>query len=231
MPINIELDFRFKAVLWDMDGTLIDSEPIWIEEERKLMLALGGVWSEADAIHCIGGPMERVDQFMRTKLSPDVLSQYAPLALTEILRERMTERLSQGVNYTRGSLSLLTELHGLKVPQALVSASSRPIMDAALSSIGSHFFSTTISDNDVSSSKPHPEGYLLAAQRIGVSIEDCLILEDSVTGITAAIDLGAYVLGLPHFADLPLGDRVLHRDSLEGLSASAVHELFAAIDR
>ncbi|MFN9899841.1 MAG: HAD hydrolase-like protein [bacterium] len=56
-------------MLWDMDGTLIDSEPLWIEQERELMASLGAAWSDADALHCVGGPMTRVDAFMRRKLS------------------------------------------------------------------------------------------------------------------------------------------------------------------
>jgi len=63
-------NFPFEAVLWDMDGTLIDSEPLWIEQERELMASLGAAWSDADALHCVGGPMTRVDAFMRSKLSP-----------------------------------------------------------------------------------------------------------------------------------------------------------------
>ena len=235
MPTNTSIsystNFRFKAVLWDMDGTLIDSEPIWIEQERALMQSLGVHWSDEDAIHCIGGPMERVDAFMRSKLSPEKLNRYAPLELTNTLLQQMSVRLGEGVSFTPGAQSLLHELHQSRVPQALVSASSRPLVDAALRSIGAEFFAITVSDNDVSQSKPHPEGYLKAAEHIGVAIDECLVIEDSRTGVTAAIEDGAYVLGLPHFAQLPTGQRVLHRHSLDGLSLADLHDLFESIHR
>lgn len=230
-PLEALAQFRFKAVLWDMDGTLIDSEPIWIDQERELMRSLGVLWSDEDAIHCIGGPMERVDEFMRSKLPEQERSRFQPLELTNTLLNQMSVRLGEGVPFTPGAHSLLHELHLSSVPQALVSASSRPLVDAALRSIGQDYFSVTISDNDVTNSKPHPEGYLKAADHIGVAIEECLIIEDSTTGVTAAIAAGAYVLGLPHFANLPTGDRVLHRSSLEGLSLTELHDLFEPIHR
>ncbi|NCW75516.1 MAG: HAD family phosphatase [Actinobacteria bacterium] len=214
--------FPFEAVLWDMDGTLIDSEPIWIEEEHRLMQSLGVTWSDEDAKHCLGGPLERVDAYMRSRAKGD----HEPLELAFLLIDRMIERLSSGVSFTLGAENLLLAMHDEQLPMALVSASTRKIMDAALQSIGDKFFSFTCSADDVAAAKPDPEGYLKAADALGVDIKRTLIIEDSITGMRAAIDSGGYVLGLPHLTPLPEGEKVVHRQSLEALDLQSLAELF-----
>jgi HAD superfamily hydrolase (TIGR01509 family) len=222
-------NFPFEAVLWDMDGTLINSEPLWIEQERELMESLGAAWSDADALHCVGGPMTRVDAFMRSKLSPAQQSEFLPLQITNTLLQRMETRFKQGVDFADGSQELMLEMRSNSIKLALVSASSRPLMDAALVSIGKEHFEVTISDNDVSQSKPNPEGYVLAAKKLSVNIECCLIIEDSITGMNAAISSGAYVLGLPHFSPLPEGAKVIHLPSLKGVTLKSLTRSFEAL--
>ncbi len=209
-----------------MDGTLIDSEPIWIGEERKIMESLGATWSQEDALYCIGGPMERVDAYMRSKLPEDKQGEFKEYEITAILLDSMVERFRKEVPFAPGASQLISEMHQEAIPMALVTASTRAIMDGALTSIGKHFFKTTISDNDVERSKPDPQGYQLAASRVGVPIEDCLIIEDSITGATAAIASGAYLLGVTHSGPLPMGQKVCHVENLIDLELSGIVELF-----
>jgi len=225
MPNN----FPFDAVLWDMDGTLIDSEPLWIEQERQLMESIGAKWTSEDAIYCVGGPMARVDAYMRSKLPTAVLDRFAPLALTNQLLQRMEDRLSHDIPFTPGAFELVNEMKSANLPLALVSASSRPLMNAALKSIGSQLFDITISDNDVERSKPDPEGYVKAAASLDVDISRSLIIEDSITGMTAAIASGAFVLGLPHVAELPHGPKVIHHPTLENLTMRDLANLFSLV--
>lgn len=225
MPNN----FPFDAVLWDMDGTLIDSEPLWIEQERQLMESIGAKWTDEDAIYCVGGPMARVDAYMRSKLPSVDLDRFAPLALTNQLLQRMEDRLSQDIPFTLGAFELVNEMKSANLPLALVSASSRPLMNAALKSIGSQLFDITISDNDVERSKPDPEGYVKAAASLDVDISRSLIIEDSITGMTAAIASGAFVLGLPHVAELPHGPKVIHHPTLENLTMRDIANLFSFV--
>ena len=225
MPNN----FPFDAVLWDMDGTLIDSEPLWIEQERQLMESIGAKWTDEDAIYCVGGPMARVDAYMRSKLPSADLDRFAPLALTNQLLQRMEDRLSQDIPFTPGAFELVNEMKSVNLPLALVSASSRPLMNAALKSIGSQLFDITISDNDVERSKPDPEGYVKAAASLDVDISRSLIIEDSITGMTAAIASGAFVLGLPHVAELPHGPKVIHHPTLENLTMRDIANLFSLV--
>lgn len=221
----IESTFPFAAVLWDMDGTLIDSEPIWIEEEGRLMRSLGVDWSEADSHHCLGGPVPRVDAYMRERAG----NIHQPLELSSALINRVISRLQSGVSFTSGARELIEEFHSAAIPMALVTASTTEIMSAALDGVGSHYFKATISCDDVTNPKPEPEGYLRAAELLGVPIERSLIIEDSIPGMTAAIASGAYVLGLPHLVELPLGDRVRHLPSLANHSRASISELFAGM--
>jgi len=225
MPNN----FPFDAVLWDMDGTLIDSEPLWIEQERQLMESIGAKWTDEDAIYCVGGPMARVDAYMRSKLPSVDLDRFAPLALTNQLLQRMEDRLSHDIPFTPGAFELVNEMKSANLPLALVSASSRPLMNAALKSIGSQLFDITISDNDVERSKPDPEGYVKAAASLDVDISRSLIIEYSITGMTAAIASGAFVLGLPHVAELPHGPKVIHHPTLENLTMRDIANLFSLV--
>jgi HAD superfamily hydrolase (TIGR01509 family) len=230
MHSNFDFEnFPFEAVLWDMDGTLINSEPLWIEQERLLMAELGAKWSESDALHCVGGPMSRVDAYMQSKLPADQQKGFKPLELTGILLQRMEERFAQGVDFAPGAQELLKEMTSHSIKLALVTASSRPLLNAALRSIGKEYFEATISDDDVSQSKPHPEGYRLAASRLGANVEKSLIIEDSITGMTAAIASGAYVLGIPHFTELPIGPQVIHLQTLDGMNLKALSENFASL--
>ncbi len=152
-------EFPFKAVLWDMDGTLVDSEPIWIGEERRIMESLGASWSDEDALYCIGGPMARVDAYMLSKLPESKRGEFGEYALTKMLLESMVERFKQSVPFAPGARNLIEQMNEAGIPMALVTASSRAIMEGALASIGKHFFKTTVSDSDVERSKPDPQGY------------------------------------------------------------------------
>lgn len=218
-------NFPFAAVLWDMDGTLIDSEPIWIEEETRLMNSLGVAWGDEDSRHCLGGPAERVDEYMRARAG----NVHEPMYLSDLLTLEMLRRLKEETRFMSGAGELLSEFYQAQIPMALVTASTRAIMDAVVLGIGSHHFHSAISCDDVKFAKPDPEGYLLAAERIGVDIKSCLIIEDSVPGMTAAIGSGAFVLGIPHLVELPKSERVVHVDSLAGQSRSTLAALFSEI--
>jgi HAD superfamily hydrolase (TIGR01509 family) len=190
------------------------------------MESLGARWSDEDAIHCLGGPMARVDAYMRSKLPIEKQEEFGEGAITAILLEAMAERFKVRVPFAPGAKELIDQMDTLAIPMALVTASNRAIMEGALGSIGRGYFKTTISDNDVERSKPDPEGYQLAAARIGVPIQDCLIIEDSITGASAAIASGAYLLGLTHSGPLPIGDKVCHIENLIALELSGIVELF-----
>jgi HAD superfamily hydrolase (TIGR01509 family) len=213
---------KFETVLWDMDGTLIDSEPMWGEEELALANEYGIPWSATDSLTCLGGPISRVDAHMRALSG----NRFAPGYLSDALIKRMVTRLSQGVAFAPGARPLLDEMRNAKVKLGLVTASTRSIVEAAMRSVGDAIFSSIVSADDVPNPKPDPAGYLKAALELDSKIEKCLIIEDSPNGMRAAISSGAFVLGLDHGRELPTSSKTKMVQNLLGLNWSQINDLF-----
>ncbi len=180
-----------KALLWDMDGTLVDTEPLWVECERDLMAGFGYEWSEEDALHCIGGPMERVEIYLKEKSR----SNHQASWFGHTLIEMMLDRLSKGAPLKPGAYELFTAARAAGLQMALVSASRRTVVDAVLLSLPFQF-DYSISASEVVRSKPDPEGYLTAAERLSTEIASCVVIEDSRVGIASGLASGAMVIGV-----------------------------------
>jgi len=204
----------FSAVFFDMDGLFVDSEPQWLIAETELMAEFGYTWTTDDQNFCLGGPLSRVGQYMFEKSGKVESAEFFTVSIIE----KMTQRLSAGVPVLPGAIELLLDLKKNNVPTALVSASPRVLVDAVLSSIPDHTFDFSLSADDVKKPKPDPEAYLKAADKLGVKIADCLILEDSPTGIKAATSSGAFTIGVPHFVHVEPRERLEIISSLEELS-------------
>jgi HAD superfamily hydrolase (TIGR01509 family) len=204
----------FSAVFFDMDGLFVDSEPQWLIAETELMAEFGYTWTTDDQNFCLGGPLSRVGQYMFEKSGEVESAEFFTVSIIE----KMTQRLSAGVPVLPGAIELLLDLKKNNVPTALVSASPRVLVDAVLSSIPDHTFDFSLSADDVKKPKPDPEAYLKAADKLGVKIADCLILEDSPTGIKAATSSGAFTIGVPHFVHVEPRERLEIISSLEELS-------------
>jgi beta-phosphoglucomutase-like phosphatase (HAD superfamily) len=182
----------FSAVLWDMDGTLIDSEPIWGESQRQLMNRFGYIWTQDDQEHCLGGPLSRVGHYMKMKANSDRSADFFVQELVKL----QSINISGNVEFVDGAYKLLEEISILGIPMALVSASPRILVSAALVRVPAHALVTSIAAEDVTHIKPHPEAYMLGAERLGVALENALIIEDSHTGVSAGLASGGYVLAL-----------------------------------
>ena len=207
-----------------MDGTLIDTEPYWLASEIELMARFGVEWTRADQVACLGGPLPRVGKYM------SVLAEAEDGDFFErTLVEMVSGKFLEGINFMPGALELLDEAFEAGIPVALVSASPRILVDAALERLPKEYFEITVSSTEVSESKPNPEGYLVAADLLGVEISDSLILEDSATGIAAAKASGAFVLAIPHIVELVLNEKCIKVPSLKELTLDKVNELFAEI--
>ena len=172
------------AVLFDMDGTLIDSEPVWFETEVKLLAEYGFDLGPEHWPNVLGQPNEVSSKYLLAvsgiKLTWQELSDKIEIAVGECF--------SQGLNLLPGAKELLVELRDAGVPAALVSASSRRIVDACIGSIGADYFRHTVSGDDVARTKPDPEPYLLAAKLLGVDPADCVVIEDSPIGTASGAD-------------------------------------------
>ena len=211
----------FDAVFFDMDGLMVDSEPEWFLSEMEVTKPFGYSWLEEDQIACLGGPLSKVGQYMFDKCGQKESPEY----FTQTLIDTQVARMRGKTPTMPGAVELVRELqtHGIKT--ALVSASPRNIVDAVLDNLGHDLFPFSISADDVKRTKPDPEAYLKAAEMSGSEITNCLIFEDSLTGMKAAVASGAHLIGVPHFVSIEESARVRVIKSLQQLSYSKLQEL------
>ena len=206
-----------------MDGLTINSEPQWLEAEIELTKSFGYDWTQSDQAACLGGPLSRVGLYMSDKTNG---AKSGPEFHAEIV-QLMAKKVSTYAEFMPGAKELLNQLSAQNVPLALVSASPRVIVDAALSHVKPLPFATTISSDDVENTKPDPEGYLKAASQVGADIKNCLILEDSATGVKAAQASGAKVIAVPHLVEIQPNSQTKIIRSLEQLNFEILKEIFS----
>ncbi len=209
MPTEAHRDF-YSAVFFDMDGLLVDSEPLWLISETQMMAAYGYQWLETDQAACLGGPLDRVGNYMSGLIG----GKRDGNSLTLEIIDRMVDKFKGDLPFMPGAIELINDLRLHQIELTLVSASPRSLVDAVLNNFEVNPFVRSISSNDVKVSKPDPEGYLLAATSGGHDISNSLVLEDSLTGVTAAKASGAWVLAVPHLVPIEKIGRVDVTDSL-----------------
>jgi HAD superfamily hydrolase (TIGR01509 family) len=211
----------FDAVFFDMDGLMVDSEPEWLQSEIDVTAPYGYTWLEEDQIACLGGPLSRVGQYMFDKCG----QQESPEFFTQSLIDTQAAKMRGNTPTMPGAVELVRELQSHGVKTALVSASPRNIVDAVLDNLGHDLFPFSISSDDVVNTKPHPDGYLKAAAISESDISNCLIFEDSLTGMKAATSSGAYLIAVPHLVTIDESARVRVIKSLAQLNYNKIYEL------
>jgi len=184
-----------QAALFDLDGLLVDSEPLWFEVECAVMARLGGQWGPADQAALIGGSLDRTVTYIVARAAQPARASRHEVARW-LLDEMTGLMLARGLPVKPGARELLAEVAGAGIPHALVTSSARQIMQAALAVTGMTF-SVTVCGEDVRRTKPDPEPYLLATARLGVPPPGCVVLEDSPNGVAAARAAGCLVVAVP----------------------------------
>ncbi|WP_281242404.1 HAD family hydrolase [Herbiconiux ginsengi] len=185
------------AVLWDMDGTIVDTEPYWMRAQEKLVESYGGTWTHEAAMTLVGSGLDRSARILQ-EFGVDMPAD----EIIQLLSTRVMEQISEHVPWRPGALELLIALHERGVPQALVTMSIGRMAHHVASFLPADVFSTVVSADVVTESKPHPEAYLTAAATLGVDIAQTVAIEDSVTGVTSAVAAGAAVIGVQHLLNL-----------------------------
>lgn len=188
-----------SAIFFDMDGTLVDSEPLWLAAEIEVMKDVGIIWTAEDQLACLGGPRAKTERIMQEKsgyIKPDGY-------FGDALDDLMEKKLSSELKLIPGALDLISECKSKGLKCALVTASGGRLMKVVLNHFPLDTFDIVISGDDVSNSKPDPEPYLLAASKLSVDINKSVVIEDSLTGVTSGLASGAQVIGIPHLVNLP----------------------------
>ena len=215
-----------QAVLWDMDGTIIDSEDYWILAETELVQLFGGTWSHEDGLKLVGNGLPLTAQHLQDK--------GVKLGIDEIIQtltSRVLELLDEAVPWRPGAVELMHQFQSLGIPQALVTMSIQRMARTVAGYIPNTPLSLVIAGDDVLKPKPEPEAYLLAADKLGVDITRCVAIEDSPSGCRSAFASGAFTLGVKHLVSLDSVPTSTTLDSLVGLNATDVCQLFSTTQK
>jgi HAD superfamily hydrolase (TIGR01509 family) len=216
------------AALWDFDGTLADTEPIWIEGEFELVGQLGGSWSVEHAHQLVGNSLLDSGAYILNTIGRHDLT---PEWVVNWLINYVVDRVTHGpMPWRPGAFELLTELRATGVPCALVSASYRILIDAALARLPQDTFQVSVAGDEVTNGKPHPEPYERACHALGVDARYCVVLEDSETGARAGNAAGAVVVAIPNKVPVSAAPRRIHVASLTELDVPALARLVENAD-
>ncbi|MET0447646.1 MAG: HAD family phosphatase [Aeromicrobium sp.] len=210
----------YAAVLWDLDGTIVDTEPLWMAAEHELAVAHGGAWTDEDALQLVGNSLIASGEYIKAKVGLEMSAE----DVVEYLVGRLAAALREHIDWRPGARELIKALDAAGVPQALVTMSYASIAEPIAAALP---FAAVVTGDAVSRPKPFPDPYLLAAEKLGVDPTRCLAIEDSITGATSANAAGCDVIAIPHFVDVPAAERRVLLPTLEGLTPEALEGLFA----
>jgi sugar-phosphatase len=184
---------RCGALLFDMDGLMVDSEPLWFAVEREFARERGGEWTHELAGACIGQGMANTLRVMHEAFGFPVEAERDAAAIVDMFVVRVQE-----LSLKRGFEELLGEARVRGVPRALASSSARRLVDATLARFGARDgFDAVVTGDCVPRPKPAPDIFLEAARRLGVAPGACVVLEDSLAGVRAARAAGMHVVAVP----------------------------------
>lgn len=218
-PVTSDLP---AAVLWDMDGTLVDTEPIWQESQVVLTAQHGAHWTHEDGLSLVGSGLERSGEILR--------EHGVDLGVEEII-EWMTsyvvEHMHDDMPWRPGARELVEELHDRGIPTALVTMSRRRMALDVAELLGARGFRVVVAGDDVEHAKPHPEAYLRAAAELGVDPARCVAIEDSPTGIAAAMASGAVTVAVEHVVPVSEDSADVRLTSLRGVDTDRLLALTA----
>ena len=211
------------AVLWDMDGTLVDTEPYWIASEFELAERYGGEWTRQHALNIVGKDLLDAARYIREHMGIDV----TPERIVEELLDGVVTRVKREVPWRPGARTLLDTLRSAGIPCALVTMSYRRFVDPILDQLHDNAFQAIVTGDILGRGKPHPEPYLTAATALGVPARECLAIEDSPTGAESAEAAGCSVLVVPNHVVVAPGPRRVFRNDLVGATLQELRTLYA----
>jgi HAD superfamily hydrolase (TIGR01509 family) len=214
---------ELAAVLFDMDGLLVDTEPLWFETEAEVMARLGAPWSKRDQEQLLGGSMDNTVGYLLARATRPA----HPADVERWMTEGMLRRAAEGRVVVRpGAAELLAAVAAAGIPHGLVTGSQRPFTDAVLAGTGFRF-PVTVTADDVTRTKPDPEPYLLAAKLLDVDPGRSVALEDSPNGVASATGAGCRVVAVPSLLPIPPAPGRLVVPSLRAVTLETLRALAA----
>ena len=216
-----------SAVLWDLDGTLVDTEKYWMKGESALAARYPGNWTHQDGLALVGLSLYESTKIMQERMQIHDLT--VDEIIDELTRVVMSE-LEQEVPWRPGALELVRQLHLAGVRQVIVTMSMRrmalAVQQAVHQQIGLEVFDFVVAGDDVINGKPHPEAYLKAAEKLGLTPEECVAFEDSLNGLTSAETAGTRAVGVPNVIQIPQAPGRIIWPTLVGVEPYHLNTLF-----
>jgi HAD superfamily hydrolase (TIGR01509 family) len=210
------------AVFWDMDGTLVDTEPYWLTAETELVESYGGSWSTEDGLQLVGSSLERSALILQSRGVALTVDE-----IVDLLTDRVLDQIRLSVPWRPGARELLSALRDAGVPTALVTMSIGRMAEHVAGALRFTGFDAIVSGEQVSSGKPDPECYLRAAELLGVDPARSVAIEDSEYGVAAAVAAGMATIAVPMHVALPDSPAYTLWDSLDGRT---IADLTAVLD-
>lgn len=213
-----------KAVLWDLDGTIVDSEPYWLISEQNLVESFGGEWTEADGFATVGSGLPNAAALLKAR--------GVDLAIDEIIKrmvDDVNEMTASQIPWRPGARELIASIHDAGIPQVMVTMSYRSTAVPIAEELG--VFVGLITGDAVDNPKPHPEPYQLGAALAGVDPRDCVAMEDSGPGSQSAMAAGCVTIAVPMHVPMPESDNYTLWHTLVGRDASHIAEVFQKAQR
>jgi HAD superfamily hydrolase (TIGR01509 family) len=210
-----------SAVLFDMDGTLVDTEPYWIAAEYALVESFGGTWSDDHAHALVGNALIDSAVYIREHGGVDL----EPPVIVDRLLDDVVRAAAERIPWRPGARELLAELAEHHVPCALVTMSYARLAVTMTDQLPAGTFAAVVTGDQVNDGKPHPEAYLTALHRLGAEAGYAVAIEDSPTGIASAAAAGALVVGVPHQVPIEPAPGLVLVDSLADLDVATLDAL------
>ncbi|WP_091556817.1 HAD family hydrolase [Micromonospora pattaloongensis] len=214
-------------MLFDMDGTLVDSERLWDIAMDELAASYGGTLSPSARRSMVGSSMATSMRILHDDLGQPWRDPAAGIAFLE---RRVAELFVTGLQWRPGAMALLHAVRAAAIPTALVTSTARALVEVALDTLGRDSFDVVVCGDEVTATKPDPAPYLTAARLLSVPIERCVAIEDSPTGVASALAAGAAVLAVPCEVSLTETDGVHLMTTLATADLELLASLLASRD-